>query len=84
VRQSTRGRIARVLITTVWIAQAAAQAPAGPRAAAAVTLFEGARLIDGSGGPPIEDSAFLVVNTRFAEVGRRGNIRVPPGQSASI
>ena len=79
MRQSTRGRIAGVVITTVWIAQAGAQAPAGPRAAAAVTLFEGARLIDGSGGAPIEDSAFLVVNNRFTEVGRRGAIRVPPG-----
>ena len=79
MRQPTRGRIACVLITTVWIAHAAAQAPTGPRSAAAVTLFEGARLIDGSGGAPIEDSAFLVVNNRFTEVGRRGNIRVPPG-----
>jgi imidazolonepropionase-like amidohydrolase len=43
------------------------------------TLFEGARLITGDGGPPIENSAFLVVNTQFTRVGRRGQIPLPVG-----
>jgi len=43
------------------------------------TVYEGARLISGDGTPPIENSAFLVENTRFTKVGRRGQIRLPAG-----
>jgi imidazolonepropionase-like amidohydrolase len=42
-----------------------------------VTVFEGARLIRGDGGAPIENSAFIVENSRFTRVGRRGDLRVP-------
>src|SRR5262245_4002344 len=41
------------------------------------TLFEGARLIDGRGGQPIEDSAFLVENGAIAAVGRKGRLARP-------
>ena len=41
------------------------------------TLFEGARLIVGDGGTPIENSAFLVEGTRFTRVGRAGEIEAP-------
>jgi imidazolonepropionase-like amidohydrolase len=51
---------------------ALAQAPA-------VTVFEGARLITGDGSAPIENSAFVVTNNRFTQVGRRGEVQVPPG-----
>jgi imidazolonepropionase-like amidohydrolase len=44
-----------------------------------VTLFEGARLITGDGSAPIENSAFLVENTQFTRVGRRGQIPLPAG-----
>jgi len=43
------------------------------------TLFEGARLITGDGSAPIENSAFLVENTQFTRVGRRGQIPLPAG-----
>jgi imidazolonepropionase-like amidohydrolase len=43
------------------------------------TLFEGARLITGDGGAPIEDSAFLIENGRIAQVGRRGQVTAPAG-----
>jgi imidazolonepropionase-like amidohydrolase len=46
---------------------------------AQVTLFEGARLITGDGRAPIENSAFLVENTQFTRVGRRGQIPLPAG-----
>jgi imidazolonepropionase-like amidohydrolase len=42
-------------------------------------VFEGARLITGDGGAPIENSAFMVQNDRFAAVGRRGELQVPSG-----
>jgi hypothetical protein len=44
-----------------------------------VTLFEGARLITGDGGAPVEDSAFIVENDRFTSIGRRGALRLPDG-----
>jgi len=46
---------------------------------ASVTLFEGARLITGDGGAPVENSAFIVENGRFTAVGRKGQIKVPSG-----
>jgi imidazolonepropionase-like amidohydrolase len=44
-----------------------------------VTVFEGARLIAGDGGAPIEDAVFLVQDDRFTAVGRRGAVDVPEG-----
>ena len=44
-----------------------------------VTVFEGARLITGDGSAPIENSAFIVANTQFTAVGRRGEVQIPPG-----
>jgi imidazolonepropionase-like amidohydrolase len=44
-----------------------------------VTVFEGARLITGNDGPPIENSAFVVQNGQFTQVGQRGKLRVPAG-----
>jgi imidazolonepropionase-like amidohydrolase len=43
------------------------------------TVFEGARLIDGEGGAPIENAAFMVEGDRFTAVGRRGELTIPPG-----
>jgi imidazolonepropionase-like amidohydrolase len=56
-------------------AAAAQRPPASPRA----TLFEGARLMTGDGGEPIESSAFIVEDGRFTRVGRKGEISAPPG-----
>ena len=50
-----------------------------PPTASAVAVFEGARLLDGNGGAPVEDSAFIVENNRFMVVGRKGQINVPSG-----
>lgn len=43
------------------------------------TLFEGARLITGDGSTPIENSAFLVENNRFTQIGKKGELRAPAG-----
>jgi imidazolonepropionase-like amidohydrolase len=45
----------------------------------AVTVFEGARLITGDGSAPIENSAFLVENNQFTQVGRQGAFQIPAG-----
>src|SRR5258708_23243840 len=42
-------------------------------------VFEGARLITGDGGAPIEDSAFIVEGNRITAVGRRGTVTIPAG-----
>ncbi len=44
-----------------------------------VTVYEGARLITGDGSAAIEDSAFLVENDQFTQVGQRGALTVPAG-----
>ena len=44
-----------------------------------VTVFEGARLIAGDGGAPIENSAFIVENNQFTRVGRKGELQIPAG-----
>src|SRR5713101_4965755 len=46
---------------------------------AAVTVFEGARLITGDGSAPIADSAFIVANGRFTAVGQKGQLKAPAG-----
>src|SRR5580765_5049655 len=63
-----------VLVVLASVLLAVAQA-----GRARVTVYEGARLITGDGSTPIENSAFLVENDRFTQVGRRGQIPVPAG-----
>jgi imidazolonepropionase-like amidohydrolase len=45
--------------------------PAGP------VVFEGARLLDGTGSPPVEDSVIVVENGHFTAVGPRASTKVP-------
>jgi imidazolonepropionase-like amidohydrolase len=42
-------------------------------------LFEGARLLVGDGSAPVENSAFLVENNKFARIGKKGELRPPKG-----
>ena len=58
---------------------ASAQAKGAAPATAGVLLFEGARLITGEDRAPIENSAFLVENDWFTRIGRKGELKVPPG-----
>jgi imidazolonepropionase-like amidohydrolase len=44
-----------------------------------ITLYEGARLVNSDGAAPIDNSAFIVDNGRFARVGRRGEVPLPSG-----
>ena len=67
--------LAIILLAAALPSPVAAQAPA-------VTVFEGARLITGDGGAPIEDSAFIVEGNRITQVGRKGALTVPAGARA--
>jgi imidazolonepropionase-like amidohydrolase len=51
---------------------------AGRTPAHSQTLYEGARLITGDGGV-IENSAFVVENNQFGQVGRQGEVPLPAG-----
>src|SRR5262245_31485361 len=53
--------------------------PVSGQAQRPATLFEGARLITGDGGQPIENSAFLVEDNRVTRVGRKGEVPLPRG-----
>jgi imidazolonepropionase-like amidohydrolase len=58
---------------------AAAVVAVGQTGATRVTVFQGARLINGGGGPAIENAAFIVEGTRFTQVGRADAVKVPAG-----
>jgi imidazolonepropionase-like amidohydrolase len=63
--------LAGAALAAIAATPAFAQAPGA-------TLYEGARLITGSGGT-IENSAFVVESGRFTQVGRRGELQLPAG-----
>jgi imidazolonepropionase-like amidohydrolase len=57
----------------------AAKKEGPPSATSSGTIFEGARLITGDGSAPVENSAFLIENTKITAVGRKGDIMAPAG-----
>jgi imidazolonepropionase-like amidohydrolase len=65
-----------VALTAAWIATPGIGAQTRTSSA---LVFEGARLITGNDGAPIEDSAFVVQDGRITVVGRRGEVRAPRG-----
>jgi imidazolonepropionase-like amidohydrolase len=67
------------LFRTALIFTAACSSPGPAPAASSAILFEGARLIDGNGGPPIDQSALLIDNDAIVAVGRKGAIAAPEG-----
>jgi imidazolonepropionase-like amidohydrolase len=48
-------------------------------ATSSVYMFEGVRLITGDGSAAVENSAFLVVNGKFVQIGKKGEISLPSG-----
>jgi imidazolonepropionase-like amidohydrolase len=54
---------------------------AGQARSGSATVYEGARLVTGGSGAPIDDSAFVVSNGKIVEVGRRGQVKVPANAS---
>src|SRR5258708_7134442 len=69
---SFRFALAAFLLAVSFAAHPAQSQPAR------VTLFEGARLITGDGGV-IADSAFIVADNEFRQVGRKGEVALPQG-----
>ncbi|MBI3966130.1 MAG: amidohydrolase family protein [Chloroflexi bacterium] len=48
------------------------------------TLYTGARLVDGRGGPAVVDAALLVEGERIAQVGPAASIRLPEGRVEQV
>jgi imidazolonepropionase-like amidohydrolase len=72
-------RDSRTSLLVLFSFIAAAVVAFGQTGATRVTVFQGARLINGSGGPAIENAAFVVEGTRFTQVGRADAVKVPAG-----
>ena len=77
VAMSAALSLSAVLVVACSSPDAGGDAAAGNDAA--VTVFEGARLIVGDGSAPIEDAVFVVENDRFTQAGPRGDVQIPEG-----
>ena len=75
--------VAGTLCALALAAAACGPAAETPQPASTGVWFEGARLIDGSGGAPTERSAFLVEDGVFTWVGRADE-REPPAGAARV
>jgi imidazolonepropionase-like amidohydrolase len=67
------------LLTGLFVIIAISMALAVGQAQATATVYEGARLIDGNGGAPVDNAAFVVEGGRFTQVGRVGQLKAPAG-----
>jgi imidazolonepropionase-like amidohydrolase len=47
----------------------------------AAIVIAGARLIDGRGGPPVENSVVVIEGDRIVAAGPKGSVPVPPGET---
>lgn len=73
---------ARKMMVCCLLLVAACSSQAGnqaPRPTGPIALFEGARLIVGDGGAPIENAAFIVEIDKFTRIGRKGELQPPAG-----
>lgn len=72
-RPSVRKGVAAALMLV------AALAPPALRAQKPVTVVQGGRLIDGNGGPPLENSVIVIDGERIRAVGAEGSLQIPAG-----
>src|SRR6266853_2276354 len=68
-----------LVAASLFLAACSSQVNQEATGTAGTTVFEGARLITGDGGAPIENSAIVVANNQFTRVGRRGELQLPAG-----
>jgi imidazolonepropionase-like amidohydrolase len=66
--------VAALLGLTPWSAPAVGQT-------GSATVFQGARLINGTGAAPLDNAAFVVEQGRIAQVGRADQIKAPAGSA---
>jgi imidazolonepropionase-like amidohydrolase len=76
---SQRVFIAGLSVGLVWVVGCSRPVADQTRGTTGLMVFEGARLIDGNGGAPVENAAFIVDSGRFIQVGRTGQLQLPAG-----
>ena len=74
---SPKRRLLAVLLLTILALLGCRDRLLDAAAASPVTVLLGAKLIDGAGGPPIEDSIIIVENGRIRAAGPRAKVPVP-------
>jgi imidazolonepropionase-like amidohydrolase len=62
-----------------WLASAARDANAAPRAKDAITAITGGTLVDGTGRPPVPDAAVVLQGERIVAAGPRASVTIPAG-----
>jgi imidazolonepropionase-like amidohydrolase len=67
----------RVVWTALACALVLSASVAGQDAKQKVLAVTGARLIDGTGAPPIDNAVIIITGDRFTAVGRRGDVSIP-------
>ncbi len=77
VRGERRGKSKSLLVLACVMT--AATLTAGGADAAEIKALVGGTLIDGFGGPPIDDSVVIIEGERIREVGRVGTVEIPEG-----
>jgi imidazolonepropionase-like amidohydrolase len=78
-QKSAQKLVVASLVSVTALGAVAIRTTAPLLAQGGATVFEGARLIDGRGGPAVENAAFLVEGGRITQVGRAGQIKAPAG-----
>src|SRR6516225_3773707 len=79
VQLKTRVGLVIAFVGLILAALSVRPAPTFGQAQAGVTAFEGARVIVGDGRTTIENAVFLVSGPRITQVGRAGQVTIPPG-----
>ncbi len=69
----------RPLIALAFPALLAAQAPTNPIKGSGTVVLKAARVIDGTGGAPIQNGVVVVTDDRIVAVGAAGAVTVPAG-----
>jgi len=78
VKATLKGSLYISLVAAALVAR-----PFQGRAQSRATVYEGARLIDGNGGPAVENAVFVVADGKFTQVGRAGEV-TPPADAAHV
>jgi imidazolonepropionase-like amidohydrolase len=67
-----------------WLAFVLACPSGFAQAHAGTIILRGARLIDGTGHPPIEDAILVVQSGRIRAAGKEGSVQVPKGEVRDV
>ena len=74
-----RPAVALLLLLAAAVSCSGGEDAPAPGDASGATAFVGARLIAGTGAPPVEDAVFVVEDGRFTAVGPSGAVEIPEG-----